>query len=485
MGSLSGGGLDRIYDNTDGIEAQLAAIQSALTTGSPISGSVSTELPDPAILADSTSNPTTVSVGSFAHWFNGVTWDRARGTITDGVLVNLGANNDITGTVTANAGTNLNTSLLALESGGNLAGIATSLAIIDDWDESDRAKVNIIAGQAGVTAGAGSVSTNTPRITLASDDPAVSSLSSINGKFTAAAAVADNASNPTTTTVYAIPMVQNSIGNTERIKGVTSTFNSDSVGIQANGMVGQFDDASITSVTENNFGVARMSGNRNLYVRIRDDAGNERGLNIDSNGELGISAIRSALPAGTNAIGKLSANSGVDIGDVDVTSAVITGGGVADDGTTPGNPIMVGGRAVETDGTDPTSVSAEDDVAIFRTDRNRRLLVNVGHPNAWSVNENHSSAQTNNTLKAAPGANLSLYITDIIISNGAVAGNVKLVEDESGTPVDIFGPYYFAINGGMSHKFTTPKRLTANKSLGFTSVTSTTHTISVNGYTAP
>ena len=30
--------------------------------------------------------------------------------------------------------------------------------------------------------------------------------------------------------------------------------------------------------------------------------------------------IASALPAGTNAIGKLSANSGVDIGDVDVTS---------------------------------------------------------------------------------------------------------------------------------------------------------------------
>lgn len=63
-----------------------------------------------------------------------------------------------------------------------------------------------------------------------------------------------------------------------------------------------------------------MSANRNQYVQIRDNAGNERGLNIDANGELGISAIRSALPAGTNGIGKLTANSGVDIGDVDVTS---------------------------------------------------------------------------------------------------------------------------------------------------------------------
>jgi len=48
----------------------------------------------------------------------------------------------VDGSVTANAGTNLNTSALALETGGNLAGAATSLAVIDDWDQSDRAKVN-------------------------------------------------------------------------------------------------------------------------------------------------------------------------------------------------------------------------------------------------------------------------------------------------------------------------------------------------------
>jgi hypothetical protein len=71
--------------------------------------------------------------------------------------------------VTANAGTNLNTSALALEAGGNLAGAATSLAILDDWDESDRAKVNPIAGQAGVAAGSGTVSALTQRVVLATD----------------------------------------------------------------------------------------------------------------------------------------------------------------------------------------------------------------------------------------------------------------------------------------------------------------------------
>ena len=51
-----------------------------------------------------------------------------------------------------------------------------SLAIIDDWDESDRAKVNLIVGQAGITAGAGAVAANTPRITHASDDPVTTAL---------------------------------------------------------------------------------------------------------------------------------------------------------------------------------------------------------------------------------------------------------------------------------------------------------------------
>jgi hypothetical protein len=52
----------------------------------------------------------------------------------------------------------------------------TALQVIDDWDESDRAKVNPIAGQAGVAAGAGAVDALTQRVTLASDDPAVVAL---------------------------------------------------------------------------------------------------------------------------------------------------------------------------------------------------------------------------------------------------------------------------------------------------------------------
>lgn len=36
-----------------------------------------------------------LNTSTFAYWFDGSTWDRARGDSTDGLLVNLGANNDV------------------------------------------------------------------------------------------------------------------------------------------------------------------------------------------------------------------------------------------------------------------------------------------------------------------------------------------------------------------------------------------------------
>lgn len=98
------------------------------------------------------------------------------GTVLTDILNALLGTLSISGSVTANAGTNLNTSGLALESGGNLASILTqitaaaaSLGVLDDWDESDRAKVNPIVGQAGVDGGSGVVSAKTLRVAHATD----------------------------------------------------------------------------------------------------------------------------------------------------------------------------------------------------------------------------------------------------------------------------------------------------------------------------
>ena len=258
----------------------------------------------------------------------------------------------------------------------NSAAIAASLSVMDDWDETNRCAVNLIAGQSGIDGGSGVVGLNTVRTTLATDvalpvganvigkvsidqtTPGTTNLVAATGTLTNNNAAPStnnigvlsalaNAATPTWVegnivalstdlsgrmriqgtgaTGSAVPGVAvynaglNGSGNLEGVRNIGPTLNT-TTGIAAAGMVAVFDDATPTSITENQFGAVRMSTNRNLYNTIRDAAGNERGLNVDANGEIGISAVRSALPAGTNAIGKLAANSGVDIGDVDITS---------------------------------------------------------------------------------------------------------------------------------------------------------------------
>lgn len=98
---------------------------------------------------DNFANPTDAgNSAAFNFVWDGAAWDRAPGTSTDGLLVNLGANNDVTvtGSVTANAGTNLNTSLLALESGGNLATIA---GVVDATASTVPANALVVGGTDG------------------------------------------------------------------------------------------------------------------------------------------------------------------------------------------------------------------------------------------------------------------------------------------------------------------------------------------------
>jgi len=221
-------------------------------------------------------------------------------------------------------------------------------------------------------------------------------------------------------------------------------------------------------------------------VTIADDSTGV--LSVDDNGaSLTVdNPILSVVGGGTEATAQrvTIANDSTGVLTVDGTvTASNTAGDVADDGADSGNPVKVGGVAVETDGTDPTSVSAEGDRAEVRTDRNRRLLVNTAHPNLWSNNNNYAAAQTDTQIQAAPGAGLSLYITDVAMSTDE-ACNIKLVRATAGSTT-IWGPFYFAANGGLIKHFSTPIRLPANENLGVTSSAAVNHTISVQGYTAP
>ena len=217
---------------------------------------------------------------------------------------------------------------------------------------------------------------------------------------------------------------------------------------------------------------------------------------IPTGNELQVDVV-GALPAGTNNIGDVDvlsiAAGDNNIGNVDIvtmpnvtlaagtnTNEVV--GDVADDIAAAGNPVRIGGFSIHTDGTDPGAVSAEADAAALRTDMQRNLLVNITHPRLFRASVDYATAQTNATIQAAPGANLSLYITDAIISNGATAGNITLLDGSGGT---VLLECYPAINGGLTHSFRNPLRLTANTLLAITSTTVTTHSVTVTGYIAP
>lgn len=271
---------------------------------------------------------------------------------TNGVQVNaaLPAGANVIGQVTANAGTNLNTSLLALEAGGNLAAAAASLAIMDDWDEVDRAKVNLVVGQSGVAGGTGADAANVQRVSLAT-----------------------NVGLPAGTALLG------KVGIDQTTPGTTNA-------------------------------VAPIAGQNG----VQGGAG-------------AVNALTQRVAIATDA------------------NAITAVGTVADDGITPGAPVMVGGQAKSPDGTDPGNVSAEDDVARAITDLNRRVFVNTLHPRFGHKNLNGSTAYADEPLIADPGDGFQIVITNIIGSTGdATALNFFL--EEGGTI--IFGPIYLeAVNG--------------------------------------
>jgi hypothetical protein len=188
--------------------------------------------------------------------------------------------------------------------------------------------------------------------------------------------------------------------------------------------------------------------------------------------------LNHSLPTGGNVIGQVLLTAGTNnVGEIDCV------GNVADDAVDSGDPIKIGGYAVETDDTAPPAVSAEGDRAQANFDLNGRQLVNTRHPYGFSQNNEHTTAQTNAQVLAAPGADLHIYITDVVFSS-AVAGEMRLVEN-TGTPVVKFGDIHLAANGGISKTFATPIRLSANVNLGLNTDITGDHTTHIAGYIGP
>jgi len=318
-------------------------------------------------------------------------------------------------------------------------------------------------------------------------------------------------------------------------------------------IMGLADETTPDSVDEGDVGVVRMTLSRALHVNLRDSSGTEltagaqyaedavhasgdmltmagavrrdtaasssgtngdnSTLNVDANGKLWVNAeVTAALPAGTNAIGKLAANSGVDIGDVDILSIaagdnnignvdIVTMpnvtlaagtntnevvGDAAHDAAIAGNPVRAGGRARTSD---YTSV-ANDDTADFITDVSGKQVVLP-----YAIPENFVSGAittamtgtTSTSLVAAPAAGLRNYITTIIVSNAhATVGTDVIIQDGSGGTTLLTIPAA-AVYGGAVITLPTPLRQPTTATAIFCAnvTTGASTKVSAVGYKAP
>jgi len=160
---------------------------------------------------------------------------------------------------------------------------------------------------------------------------------------------------------------------------------------------------------------------------------------VGSDGDPHIVEHSTTLLAGSSAVGKLAANSGVDIGDVDVTSLVpgvaATSLGKAEDAahTTGDTGVFVLTKRTDTAAASP---GTDGDYASLNTDANGKV---------WTRSAKDGSTYTKLTaildsadasvaadLSAAPTATQKIVIDDLVVSFGATI-SLSLLAETSGT----------------------------------------------------
>src|SRR6185369_15961275 len=320
-----------VFDLTNANPLAVAIVDSSGNQITSFSSTVAdTELPAAAVLADGTSNPTAPAVGAFGHVWNGATWDRTPGNATDGTLVNLGANNDVTvtsGSVTVSDGGG---SISVDDNGGSLTIDNAALSVTGGGVEASALRVTIASDSTGVL----SVDDNGGNLSI---DDGGNSIT-VDGSVTVTQATGTNlhavVDSGTITTITNVVHVDDNSGSLTVDNAALSvtgggvessalrvTIANDSTGVLSvddNGgsltvdgavtvtpnaiddaaftpavdpvtvAAATFDDVQPDSVDEGDKGALRMSGRRELYVQLRDAAGNERGLQVDSYGRLAV-----------------------------------------------------------------------------------------------------------------------------------------------------------------------------------------------------
>lgn len=166
----------------------------------------------------------------------------------------------------------------------------------------------------------------------------------------------------------------------------------------------------------------------------------------------------------------------------------------SNDSSPTSRPLVVAGYSM-TDGTSPTATTAGN-VTRLLTTRDGRLITTQDHPKRFTCTVVNSTATTLTALGgscAAPGANLSLYITDIIASASAAATTTadQYLELKSGTggtcgsSTAVVWAAFNTANGAVYIDLNTPIKVAANNELCWMDAVAGNKTFVVNGFIAP
>ena len=224
------------------------------------------------------------------------------------------------------------------------------------------------------------------------------------------------------------------------------------------------------SITIDGTVTANLSSTDNTVLDNMDTSLNNIEAAV-SGSEMQVDLVGS-IPAGSNAIGKLAANSGVDIGDVDVTSLPASTntlevvGDVAHDAAAAGNPVQAGVRA--TNSVEGLTQVANADASFVSSDLNGCIITREHTTLEEIISERVSNTNGTSTAFsnfAAGGSGIHNYITTISIYNSSSTDGYVDFRDGTGGSVIFTAPA--PQTGGSVITFPVPLKGAANTALAF------------------
>jgi hypothetical protein len=376
-----------------------------------------------------------------------------------GTITNVVSVDDNSGSLT------IDNSTLSVTGGGveasalrvTLANNSTGVLSIDDNGGSITVDGTVAATQSGtwnINDVSGTISLPTgaaTETTLSAADTKLGTIDTDTGNIATSTSSADTKLTTTNTKLTDIET------NTDALAALTKTTVGADTGLDVNVIQGI------------NVEVDLSAADDSVLVYGYDGSSNQK-IKTDSSGNVQTDIVAS-LPAGANAIGKLVANSGVDIGDVDITS-IVTGTGAtnlgkAEDAAHSTGDVGIMGLAVRKN--TPSSLSGSDgDYQPLITDTNGRLYTNdISTASALSGSEFQvdviASLPAGTNAIGKLSANSGVDIGDVTLTAGSASigtlgansgvdiGDVSINNSSGGSAVNIQdGGNSITVDGAVS-----------------------------------